>query len=186
MNSSRKALYSRGIIFGKKMIKHFSEHSVIRNELQAYSSYFLYSAVKWRDTSHMPIKYTSVYYTSTSYLLLVSREVPRFKSIFSKFPRSNRHEEARSVMRRKKRLVEAKDVTHVRCYQEIRAGRKIDLIYHVTFKISPLPNPRVYRERNNSSCSKSPCRVKSIYNIFRFKFSRETRMEESRGEELRQ
>jgi hypothetical protein len=34
----------------------------------------------------------------------------------------------------KKRSVENKEMTHVRCYQQIRTGRKIDLIYHVTFK----------------------------------------------------
>lgn len=65
----------------------------------------------------------------------------------------------------KKRLVEAKEVTHVRCYQEIRAGKN-GLIYHVTFKISPLPKPRVCRERNNSSCSKSSCRVKKYTQYF--------------------
>jgi hypothetical protein len=179
MNSSRKTLYSWGITCWKRNDKHVSEYSVIRNELHAYSSDCFHSAIKSPDTSHIHIRYTSVYHTSTLCLILVPREVTRLKSIFSKFPLSNRHEEARSVMW-KKRLGEAKEVTHVRCYQEIRAGRKIDLIYHVTFKISPLPNPRVYRERSNSSCSKSSCRVKSIYSIFRFKFSRESRMEELR------
>ena len=45
----------RYYLFGKEMVKHVSEHSVIRNELHAYSFDCLLSAVKWRDISHICI-----------------------------------------------------------------------------------------------------------------------------------